>query len=140
MRQHVNIHRLFSLTMLVSCFISLVAFSFFMVPLVSILREFHCAWKEIYVNPHTLFLHTSCESRTVSWNDTSSAMYKNSVKRVNFVSWIDGGKKLPVPATVRSVIVVQGTYKEYYILLSFANYTTYYYKTWPLEKKLPLSN
>ena len=92
MRQHVNNHRLFSLMMLVSCFISLVAFSFFMVPLVSILTEFHCAWKEIYVNPHTLFLHTYCESRTVSWNDTSSAMYKNSVKRVNFVSWIDGGK------------------------------------------------
>ena len=67
-------------------------------------------------------------------------MYKNSVNRVNFVSWIDGWKKLPLPATVRSVIVVQGTHKEYYILLSFANYTTCYYKTWPLEKKLPLSN
>ena len=70
MKQHVNVHRLLSLMMLVSCFISLaVLFNFFfMVPSVSVLTEFHCLIKS---NICQTVIQTSCESRTVSWKLTT---------------------------------------------------------------------
>ena len=69
MKQHVNIHRLLSLVMLVSCFISLtVLFKFFIVPSVSVLTEFHCLIKS---NICQTVIQTSCESMTVSWKLTT---------------------------------------------------------------------
>ena len=74
-----DVHRLLSLMMLVSCFISLaVAFkNFFMVPSVSVLTEFHCLIKS---NICQTVMQTACESRTVSWKLTTkqTVMYKNS--------------------------------------------------------------
>ena len=74
MKQHVNVHRLLSLMMLVSCFISLaVAFKkFFMVPSVSVLTEFHCLIKS---NICQTVMQTSCENRTVSWKLTTKTDY-----------------------------------------------------------------
>ena len=65
-----DVHRLLSLMMLVSCFISLaVSFKiFFMVPSVSVLTEFHCFIKS---NICQKVMQTSCESRTVSWKLTT---------------------------------------------------------------------
>ena len=69
MRQHVNVHRLLSLMMLVSCFISLAVLSnFFMDPSVSVLTEFHCLIKS---NICQTVIQSSCESRTVSWKLTT---------------------------------------------------------------------
>ena len=70
MKQHVNVHRLLSLMMLVSCFISLAVAlkNFFMVPSVSVLTEFHCLIKS---NICQTVIQTSCESRTVSWKLTT---------------------------------------------------------------------
>ena len=69
MKQHVNVHRLLSLMMLVSCFISLAVLSnFFMDPSVSVLTEFHCLIKG---NICQTVIQTSCESRTVSWKLTT---------------------------------------------------------------------
>ena len=65
MQQHVNVHRLLCLMMLVSCFISLaVLFNFFYGPL----TEFHFLIKS---NICQTVIQTSCESRTVSWKSTT---------------------------------------------------------------------
>ena len=70
MKQHVNVHRLLSLMMLVSCFISLAVrfIIFFIVPSMSVLIEFHCLIKS---NICQTVIQTSCESRTVSWKLTT---------------------------------------------------------------------
>ena len=72
-----------------------------MVPIVSVLTEFHCLKSNICQT----VMQTSCEQdrRVVKINNRSSAMCKNSDNRLNFVpSFLNysGGGKLPVPATV----------------------------------------
>ena len=86
-------------------------FFFFMVPSVSVLTEFHFLIKS---NICQKVIQTSCESRTVSWKLTTktdcdvqlrtqmlSIQCRLYILYPNPHSWINGGGKLPVPATVQ---------------------------------------
>ena len=101
-----DVHRLLSLMMLESCFISLaVSFKFFfMVPSVSVLTEFHCFIKS---NICQKVMQTSCDSvmeiknKNRLWctrTQMLSIQCRLYILYPNPPSLINGGGKLPVPA------------------------------------------